>query len=404
MNRKGGHATRRTTTTIRAFYLATGIAGGIYLPYLTIVLGRDHVTPGQIGGVLSFGILVAILAQPLWGAFVDRYRKVRLTLFLTALAPGIVALLYNIPSLWVIAFAAALFNLFAAPQAPISDSYAVDHARRAGASYGSIRLFGSIGWALGAYAGGLFLARFAPHWLWIPFLTVSALTALTALTFPGRPDTLRVRRGLFNGVGEVLRDRRFGVFLLGGFLASQTLAAFNSFFVVAFRDVGGPISETGMAFLLASLSNVPPMLFASRLINRVGPERTMLWATGTYVIRWGLMVAFPVPPVYIGAQLLHGLSFGLYYVAAVHYVSHLFPQDLQATGQSIFGMVVGGLAGIFGNLVNGYLLEWGGASAMFLSCVVSTALAAACFYFIVRKPEWHLKTRPASLTVDHRGS
>lgn len=389
-----------TMFTIRAFYFATGVAGGLFVPFLPVILAHDHVSTSEMGSILSFGTFIAIMAQPIWGAIVDRYNKVRLTLFLTAAVPGLLALFYNRPSLWVIAITSALFNIFAVPQAPISDSYAVHHAQKSGATYGSVRLFGSIGWAIGAYGAGLFLSKFAAHLLWLPFFAVSLAAAFLAITFPARHESLRVRRGLFNGVGHVLRDRRFGIFLIGGFLISQSLTAFNSFFVVAFQQVGGPMSATGLAFMLASLSNVPPMLYASRIIQRFGAERTMLWATGFFIIRWTLVVLFPTPTVYIAAQLLHGLSFGLYYVAAVYYVSHLFPADLQATGQSIFGMVVGGLAGIVGNLLDGYLLQAGGPSAMFIECTVSSLTAAACFTYVVRKPQWHLHPSPSPVTAE----
>lgn len=63
------------------------------------------------------------------------------------------------------------------------------------------------------------------------------------------------------------------------------------------------------------------MLLAARILKRIGHERTLLLAAFFYALRWGIQWLFPVPAVMVGIQVLHGLSFGLFYVAAVEYVA-----------------------------------------------------------------------------------
>ncbi|MNN95138.1 Nucleoside H+ symporter [compost metagenome] len=74
--------------------------------------------------------------------------------------------------------------------------------------------------------------------------------------------------------------------------------------------------------------------------------------------------------------MLHGLSFGFFYIAAVEYVALVAGKEMQATGQSLFNMVFVGLGGIIGNLLNGYLLNAGGPGLMYMTCTVSAALGA----------------------------
>lgn len=111
----------------------------------------------------------------------------------------------------------------------------------------------------------------------------------------------------------------------------------------------------------------------------------MLLAAGAYMLRWGIQWLWPTPEVMIGVQVLHGLSFGFFYIAAVEYVASVTGREMQATGQSLFNMVFAGLGGIVGNMLNGYLLDSGGPSLMYLACTISAALGSVILYIVSRQ-------------------
>lgn len=48
---------------------------------------------------------------------------------------------------------------------------------------------------------------------------------------------------------------------------NQTMTAFGTYFVIAFQSVGGSTRYAGIALFLASVTNVPSMLFASKVIK-----------------------------------------------------------------------------------------------------------------------------------------
>ena len=110
----------------------------------------------------------------------------------------------------------------------------------------------------------------------------------------------------------------------------------------------------------------------------------MFLAAVAYIVRWGVQAFIPNPTVAIAIQVLHGLSFGFFYVAAVDFVSRSARRELQATAQSVFGMVNGGLAGIIGNLLNGDLLNYGGPGLMYVVCMTSAVMGAACFAYVIK--------------------
>ncbi|MEK3759541.1 MULTISPECIES: MFS transporter [unclassified Paenibacillus] len=365
---------------MRGLYLFTGLAGGSFNPYVTSLLVHQGMTSQRIGVMMAFGTLLAILFQPLWGILVDRYQRTRLVLMLTLIVPGTIVYLYNVKWLVVIVLVYSLYTIFQSTQTPIADSYAVNAASAAGTSFGTIRLFGSIGTALGGYFGGLYLNWMGVTELWIPFLIFNLLALLLVITIPVNVERRTQHVTFTSGIRQLLGNRVFLLFLAGCFLVNQTLTAFNSFFVLTFQMAGGSFAWSGIALMIASITSVPAMLVAARVLKKYGYEKTLMLASVVYMLRWAIQWLIPVPGVMIGVQTLHGMSFGFFYIAAVEYVASITGKELQATGQSLFNMVFVGLGGIAGNLLNGYLLETGGPGLMYFSCTVSAALGALLLY------------------------
>lgn len=370
---------------LRWFYLMTGLSGGVWVPYLSLWLAKDGYTSGEIGEVMAVGTMVAILTQPLWGWLVDRFHWTRPTLLLSTVVPAVISAAYNAPWLGVLVLVNVVSTVFSVPQTPIADQYAVATAHAHRTSYGTIRCFGSLGFALGAFVAGWYVARLPIHSLWIPFAVCSLGAACLAAMLPVSDMDLTLPAKLGEGVKELLFSRRFLVFLLGGLLVSQTLTAFNTYFALALRSIGGTPQETGVAFLLASAMNVPAMLAAASVMRRLGRERTMFLAALFYVVRWGVQACLPIPWVAIAIQVLHGASFGFFYVAAVDYVAQTARREIQGTAQSLFNMVCTSFAGIIGNLVNGWLFHWGGPTPMYWMCCVSSVMAMGCFLYVIRR-------------------
>lgn len=369
---------------LRMLYLFMGLAGGLFNPYLTTLLVHQGMPANEVGVMMSAGALLSIVVQPIWGIMVDRFRQTKLVLLLGIAVPSSLAYFYNVKLYIVFIMVYTLSIIFQVTQSPISDSYAVSAAQAARTSYGTIRSLGSLGTALGGYAGGLYLSNFGITQLWMPFLLFSLAASLTVMTISNRSDEYRSVISLSEGFRKMIHNRSFLIFLIACFFVNQTLTAYNSFFVLSFQQAGGSYSLVGVALLIASLTNVPSMLLAAKVLRSIGREKTLVLAAFAYALRWAIQWLFPIPSVMVSVQVLHGLSFGLFYVAAVEYVALVSGKEMRATGQSVFNMVFSGLGGIVGNLLNGYLFYAGGPGAMYLACTVSALMGAAMLYWINR--------------------
>lgn len=373
---------------LRMLYLFTGLAGGMFNPYLTTLFVHQGMSADHVGVMMAVGTLLSIIVQPLWGLMVDRFRQTKLVLVLSISVPAILAYFYSVKLFAVIVLVYTISIIFQVTQSPIADSYAVTAARAGRTSYGTIRMLGSLGTALGGYAGGLYLSKLEITQLWMPFLLFSAAGAITVLSLANQSDQYKSVVSLTEGFKQMIRNRDFVLFLIACFFVNQTLTAYNSFFVLSFQEAGGSYSLVGIALLLASMTNVPSMLLAAKVVAKIGREKTLVLAAFAYALRWAIQWLFPIPPVMIGIQALHGLSFGLFYVAAVEYVAASSGKQMQATGQSLFNMVFVGLGGIVGNLLNGYLFNAGGPQAMYLACTISALIGVVMLFWVNKRATW----------------
>lgn len=371
---------------LKGMYLFTNLSSGLITPYMVNWFVADGFTSNDAGIIMSIGTLVALITQPFWGVIVDRYQRNRSILLASALIPAALVFFFNSTWFYVLVTVYSVTTIFRNVQPPVSDAYSIVMSRKMNTTYGRIRSYGSMGYALGSFLGGLYLGYFNIASMWIPVVAISMLCIVNIINLPAESYRFSGKNEFWNDLSHVLRNKRFILFLIGCLLVNQTLAAFNSFFVLAFKSIGGSYSMAGVALSIASLSNVPAMIMASAIIRKIGLEKTMLLASVAYILRWTLQLFIFSPLVTILIQVLHGISFGFFYVAAVQYVSRMSGAKLQATGQSIFNMVFVGVSGITGNLINGYLFHLGGAVLMYSFCDVSSILGAVFLYLISKHP------------------
>lgn len=378
----------RTVWKFRSLYFAFGVTSGVFFPYIPVLLRSDGVSSDMVGLLISFGIFASMIAQPLWGVIGDKYHSARLIILMTFLGPALVCVLFNIHSIALLAFVTAIVFITKVPQGSVANAYTLSATEGLTAGFGRIRFVQSIGYGIGGYFTGLYLTRFPLSELWLLLAGLSLLSLLLLTRLP-RMSVTSDSSSRLTGAKEKLtalfkkNSGRFALFLLGAFLINQTLAAFNTYLVIVFRDYGGSMGNFGWAIMLASLGNVLSMLVAERLSERFGTRRILLAAALMYVLRWVLQYFITNPTWLIFLQILHG-SFGLFFIPAVRYVDRMSAPEVRVTSQAVFGTVSGafGLSGIVGNILEGYLFKLGGPHLMYGMSALSAVAGAICFGFI----------------------
>ncbi|MNC58087.1 Major Facilitator Superfamily protein [compost metagenome] len=81
-------------------------------------------------------------------------------------------------------------------------------------------------------------------------------------------------------------------------------------------------------------------------------------------------------------QMLHGFTFGIFYVTAIRMLTRLIPDQFRATGMALFTIVWSSLSGLISGTFGGMLFQYFGRQHFYLIAMV-TAIAA-CIGFASR--------------------
>ncbi|ASS98494.1 MULTISPECIES: MFS transporter [Geobacillus] len=375
-------ATFKREATVRKqvfplFYFLIFFAFGALFPLLSVYLQEEAQLPGAaIGWIMSLVSIVAMAAQPLWGAAADYTRK---PVELLTVALGVAALfglLYSLAGSYRV-FVALTVLLSAVQSAivPLSDSLALRHVHEQGGNYGAIRLWGSIGFA----AAVLVVGWLSDHVAFAVIFYAFSLALLAALVLAARLPRYQAAPGRLTwlDVRGLLSVRPFCLLLVASFLLFGPIYANNSYFGLLIHELGGTLTGIGFAFWLAAGSEAPFMKTADRLIRRFGMTRLLVLAALVSAARWWSYVADPpLWFVYITA-IVQGCSVGLAIPTALQYVRRLAPDGVQATAVSLYAATSSGLGAWFCTLAGGYLLErWqiGAVYVFFGVCTIAGAL------------------------------
>jgi MFS transporter, PPP family, 3-phenylpropionic acid transporter len=385
---------------LRLVYLAYYGYVGAFMPFFPVYLRGLGFSGAELGAVQMVPSLLSLVAAPAWAAVADRHVGPARALRVATAWSAAAALLLPFATT-PIAVAAAVFAISLGDRAvvPLVDSVTLEHVRRRPRdTYGRIRVFGSLGFVLLAQGLGLALTlrgdraadRLVPAVL-AALVVGYALAArrLGELPEPGPRAELRDVRALF-------ADRRLQALVLACGLHWAACAPFHLLYGVLVRDRGLPDVVAGMGMAAGVVAEMAALAVFSRLHARVGLRPLLAAAFLGSAVRWALLARAESAVAVVGLQLLHGLTFGVFWGSATAGLSALVPPRLRATGQALFGSLVFGVANIAGyGLAGAGYDRYGSAAPLFgWAALLEAALGIAALAAL----RWRPRAAPVSTT------
>lgn len=376
---------RTAGATFRAFYFSVFFGIGALFPLLGVYLKEYvHLSGVQIGNIMSIGSVVMILIQPMWGVFCDYTQKPRHVLFVTLLLTGTMGFLYSTAGNYSLLLVIAVLLAFGQSAiVPISDSITLSYVQKKDGNYGSIRLYGAIGFALAVLIAGKASEYFSIHVIFYLFAATMLTAALLTKMLPKEGASMRVN--IKEGCSHLLQKREFVVFLCCTFLIFGPINANNTYFGLLITNLGGTLIGVGFAFLLAAGSEAPFMKLAAVWIHKLGVTRILIFSALISAVRW--MFYFFEPPLVVvyATTISQGLSIGLFIPAALQYVRELSPASMQSTAVALYATAGGGFGTWFCTFLGGILMDRFGVQSVYLFFSVLTFGGVILFMLQPRK-------------------
>lgn len=380
LGRKGGNA----VWVYKGLYFLFFGTGAMMTPFLSLYLRNKGLTGTQLGILWAVGPLVTVLSQPVWGLISDL--KGRRPVFLSLLAVNTVLALLYLPAsqFWHFLAVSVVLAVFRSPVGAILDSFVLEYLEVYGsrAEYGKARLWGSVGWSSLSYMAGRVVGI-----LGLPVIFfLNSLGTLVTLVLATRVRELQPaqpRRLEFRQLGVLLKNQRLVVFLLCILLLQVGTSPMLSFFPIYLDTIGAPSSLIGTAFLLEGLSEIPIFFISGWFISRVGPKWGIVVGASAYAVRMMGYSVTRVPQLALVFQLLHGLSFSLFFASSVNYVDSMVPRRLRTTGQTLLWATYWGIGAIAGNILAGWLFDAVGIYSLFRVGSLIALTSAALVVLVV---------------------
>ncbi len=319
----------------------------------------------QIGLVNALPRIFALLLMPTWGVLTDYFQENKKVLFITMSGTLITVLIFpfasSLKALMVIMF---LYTLFQNPILPLSDSLLLDYLGDKGSLYGKFRLWGSLGYMITVSLLGYFLENTASVNLFYVYAFILIISIFLLKFLPKSKRDIKV----INLVDfkKVFRKKRLIYFLLFIFVLQTSMNANYTYFPLYILDHGGREFLLGIAMTISSASEILAFLFSDKIIKRYRFSKIIFLISISFMFRWFALSFFPVTPIILISQLLHSITFGLFFAVGVDYVNRLSGEKFRATGQNIYSAVYMGLSAISGSLLGGWIYQLFGGEMMYL--------------------------------------
>lgn len=378
---------RPELTWLRAFTFTVFGTSVLVASYFPLYYAQLGFTNSQIGLLYALGPMISLFANLLWSLTSDRYRTIKKILILLLIGQIIMTVVLSLSSTFsVIMISITIFYFFFYPVFPLTDTIAISTAKQYDKSFIMIRIFGSLGYATFAIVIGYVLTSIGSEWT----LAVSMVITVAALIFSFfiKDRVSTVAKVDFSGIWSILKQKELLWFFGCVFCLALGLRMNDAFLTISLHDLGATQDLIGWAMLASAMTEVPIFLFLSIYGEKFKELPLLVFASLMFTVRFLLMGMTTSPYGIIGVQMMHGISFGVFYVTAIRMLTRLIPDDYRATGLALFTIMWSSASGLLSGTFGGMLFEYSGRTNFYLVAMAFSALACLGFAsrYLYRKP------------------
>ena len=299
------------------------------------------------------------LLQPFYGMTADRWGYKKCLLWSSLLASISYFLYLYDNGFWYLLAITACMAFFYNGIQPILDSLSLTLAQKNPKfSYGMLRIAGAAGWTITGIITGQLIDAIDTTVIFIVAGTSMFLTFIVAFFL--RIDKREIATSdvqPFKFAKQVFQGRSLKFLLVCVLFISAATSPIWNFYAIYMKENGASSSLIGYGISFQGLCELPLFYFSARIIARFGIKATLLITVVASVIRLVLYSVVKNPVAALPIEMLHGVSWSLFWVVCVEYVNKLVREEWRATGQSLLYASYYGVGMIIGNFWTGYLSD-----------------------------------------------
>ena len=377
----------RSVAALPLLYGLTFLYVGAHANFLPLWLREAGWSEPQIGWLDGLKYACVLVFPLLWGRVIDRRGEAIGVLRMVAFGSLVAFLpLLFTSGFWPVIIAMTIWAAFRTAVIPTLDAITLSRIRRVGGEYGRYRSWGSAGFILGSLGLGLIVDATDRDIIpWSLAVILAATWLLVVLMRREDPGDNQPRPTL--GAIRALLARRPVRAVYGAAFASRfAMHGLYGFLPLHLQDLGVPDWKIPVYWAIGVLSEILLIRNARHLfLGRWSTRVVLSLCFAAAVIQYALTALTDDPDLLLPIMLLHGVTFGVWYVASMVYLGEQVGHEERATAQALFQTASFGLGGTLSAVAAGYLYAAGQGPLMF-GCGAAAAVLA-CVWTLWRFPD-----------------
>jgi nucleoside transporter len=373
--------------------LRARLSGMMFLQYAiwgawAPVLGLYLKAPGPMGfsgtqvSLIYMTWAIATIISPLVaGQIADRWFATQHFLALVhGLGGGLMFLMAGaeLGNFWLFFALMSAYQLLCAPTMGLTSSLAFHHLTQGEKQFGSVRLWGTIGWIVIGLVFGEWLKDWDTlrrllglavepvstdlvrvgqclHWAGV----LSLVCAVYCLTLPNTPPSRQASNPFaFLAALRLLGERSFAVLFFVSIIVATELQFYFVFGANFFREaLGFDQGTAGQLLTIGQIVEVATLAALPWFVGRFGIKWTILLGILAWTARYGIFALGQPWWLVVASQGLHGLAYGFFFVGGQIYTDRVAGKDIKASAQSLMLLATLGVGKLISSLVAGPVVD-----------------------------------------------
>lgn len=387
---------RKTAIVICALYFILGITQYFGTSYVSLYIsGFDFIDGLAVGLIMALNYIVAAGGQLIWGNLADQARTKNKILVIVLAGIFLTTWPVVLPdhqSIATLLSSVVVLNLFLLVPLTIFDTMVVENSEKCGLRFGTMRGFASAGSAAVAFA------LFAVGTL--AAVKLKARTGLVIMAFAALLILLPLRlapetKGHDHGqkgkrmaeIRILMKNRRFLLLLIFGlfnFTCTGAYVAYFSIFYTSAEGLGASLEILNLYGALCIAGEAILVIVSGKIFQNKDIYWIFTWASVMGAFRSLSAFLAPNPYFLMAGGIFQGLMFGPLWGRVAPFIGSIVRDEVRATAQAIWSIVIQGLGPACGALIGGFATRIVGLRGVFLVITCLHLLVAAAFLFPFR--------------------
>jgi PPP family 3-phenylpropionic acid transporter len=384
-------ASAKNIWLVRLYFVLYYGALGAINPFINLFYVSKNLSGTQIGMLGTIGALVGFLSAPVWGRLNDVARRPRVIL---QAALGLNSLIYYLLSqqsaFLYMAIIIGLNALVSSGINPQTQTQALIISDESGAGYGSVRMCGSLGWAITSVLSGMLVQKTGLISAFYVFgsLNILGILALAFIRTPRRKLQAQTeldaqtKLPLLQVFKEIFKNRELVAYMFA-LIVISVLSNGLSFESVYMQQLGASKIAIGWVNSIGAGVEIPMMLLSDRVLRRRGATVTLLLGCVFYVLGFMIVIIQPSVPSFFIYRVIRGVSLSLYTIGSTKFIVERAPAQQTGTIMALFMVTIVGIVNMVISPVSGFIFDWAGPYWLYVLSLIGYIIAIAIMYFMV---------------------